>query len=85
MNSSQLIAIQKREEAAGSYGNPRLPVALAVAKAQADISFPSGKKQAIKEVVDFIDWLDDGLRSAGSWRSEIRKFRQAKLKEWSIG
>lgn len=55
-------------------------------KDQAKISFPTGEKQGyekgIREVVEFIDWLDNGTRSSGSWRSEMRKFRQAQLKKW---
>lgn len=38
-------------------------------------------KAQLKEVVEFIDWLDNGTRSSGSWRAEMRKFRQALLKE----
>ncbi len=51
-----------------------------------DDNYYKGKKidAGIKEVVEFIDWLDNGTRSSGSWRSEMRAFRQAKLKEWGI-
>lgn len=50
--------------------------------AQAEISFRAGEEKATKEVLEFIDWLDNGTRSSASWRFEVRKFRQAKLKEW---
>lgn len=52
---------------------------------QADEAYGSGKKAGIKEVVEFIKWLDNGTRSCGSWRSEMRKFREAKLKELGVG
>ncbi len=38
------------------------------------------RDEEIKEVMEFIDWLDNGTRSSASWRFEMRKFRQA-LKE----
>ena len=30
-----------------------------------------------KELIEVIDWLDNGTRSAASWRFEVRKFKQA--------
>ena len=49
-------------------------------EAQAEISFKAGRR----EVVEFIAWLDNGTRSSASWRAEMRKFRQAQLKEWGV-
>ena len=38
-------------------------------------------KAQLRKVVDFIDWLDDGVRSSASWRTEVRLFRKALKKE----
>jgi len=38
-------------------------------------------KAQLKKVVEFIDWLDNGLRSSASWRSEVRILRQSLLEE----
>ena len=50
--------------------------------------YPSDKallEAQLKKVVEFIDWLDNGTRSSASWRFEMRKFRQALLKEIENG
>jgi len=52
IGAERLIAIQKEQEAAGSYDNPRLPLALAVALEQAEISFPKGEEQGYKAGYD---------------------------------
>lgn len=52
----------------------------AVAEAQLVKAEPLIRKAERKRVIDFIDWLDNGLRSSADWRFETRKFRQA-LKE----
>ena len=39
------------------------------------------RKAQLKKVVEEIGRLDDGVRSSASWRSEVRKLRQALLKE----
>ena len=33
------------------------------------------EQEILEQVVEFIDGLDDGVRSSPSWREEIRKFR----------
>ncbi len=38
------------------------------------------RKEEREKMISFIDRLDNGLRSSGSWRSEMRKYKQA-LKE----
>ena len=37
-------------------------------------------QKTLRQVIEFINSLDNGLRSSGSWRTETRKFRQ-KLQE----
>ncbi|GAI86153.1 unnamed protein product [marine sediment metagenome] len=43
----------------------------------AEISFKAGQKAEREKILNFIDQLDNGTRSSASWRSEVRKFRQA--------
>lgn len=31
----------------------------------------------LKDFIEFVDWLDNGTRSAASWRTEVRKFKQS--------
>ena len=40
------------------------------------------KKQERDKWLEFVDWLDNGLRSSAGWRAEIRKFAKS-LKEES--
>ncbi len=56
------------------------PAEVGTAQAQAKISFEKGRQLERERIIEFIDWLDDGLRSSPSWRSEVRKYRRA-LKE----
>ncbi len=34
-------------------------------------------KKDIKDFLEFVDWLDNGLRSCASWRHEVRIFAKS--------
>ena len=36
-----------------------------------------GRQMERERTIKFIDWLDNGTRSSPSWRSEVRKLKQA--------
>ena len=80
MKASELISIQRVQEAAGTYDNPRLPLALAVAKAQAEITWDIAHKAGIREVVE---WIENRSILANRGTAHGQEW-QAKLKEWGI-
>ncbi len=47
------------------------------------VRIEQAKREEKERTIEFIDWLDNGTRSSASWRSEVRKFRQA-LKEGKL-
>ena len=70
------IALFKRELPVHTSEKAHKKGRLAIAQAQ--------MKQDARDMVEFIDWLDNGLRSSGSWRTEVRKIKQA-LKKLAEG